>query len=620
MKRFGAWLLLVTLILANPNHVQAANFIGQSYQPRYIVVFDKQIDKKAVEQVGGQVRHSYRTIPACSISVPAEAVRGLEKNPHVRSIEPDVEVLIQGQTTDWGIDVIGVPAAWESGLTGEGTKIAVVDTGIAPHEDLNIAGGVSCTLYTSSYFDDNGHGTHVAGIIGAQDNQLGTVGVAPQASLYSVKVIDAGGAGTLSDLIAGIDWSIINDMDIINLSIGTPDDSPALRQIVDEAYSQGLTLVAAAGNDGTVFGNTDTVKYPANYDSVIAVGAIDKGINRADWSACGSQLEITAPGEAIISTYLNNTYATLSGTSMAAPYVAGIMALLIEAHPDYSNAELRAALDTEVIDLGIAGRDTWYGYGLVQSPVLLTHADFVARFYQLCLLREPGDSELNYWINQLDSGQKTGADLASGFIFSDEFIARDIEDDEYIDILYHTMLARNPDTSGEAYWLDRLAEGKSRLQVLAGFVGSNEFTQLCDDYGITPGSIDLNELDESRADITAFVTRFFQLCLERDPDEAGLAYWVEQLVDGHKTGADIADGFFFSREFQARNLTDTEFLEILYAACLGRQPDHGGLEYWLDKMSSGISRLEVVAGFVKSQEFISLCEVYGIDAGVVNIY
>ncbi|NYD11757.1 minor extracellular protease Epr [Clostridium beijerinckii] len=242
---------------------------------------------------------------------------------------------------------IQAPTAWSSSYTGKGVKIGIVDTGIANHEDLSVAGGAAFTSYTTSYLDDNGHGTHVAGIIGAKNNGYGIVGVANEASLYAIKVLGNDGAGYLSDIIAGIDWCITNKMDIINLSLGSSVPSTALQQEVDKAYNQGILVVAAAGNDGTSDGSTDTVDYPAKYSSVIAVAA---------------------PGVNVLSTYLNNKYVSMSGTSMSAPFVTGDLALLKQANPGLSPNKLRAKLNENVIDLGISGKDSWYGYGLIQAP------------------------------------------------------------------------------------------------------------------------------------------------------------------------------------------------------------------------------------------------------------
>jgi minor extracellular protease Epr len=246
--------------------------------------------------------------------------------------------------------------------------VAVVDTGIANHEDLIISGGVAYTGYTTSYSDDNGHGTHVAGIIAARNNGIGTVGMAPDASLFAVKVLDGAGSGYLSDVVAGIDWSISNKMDIVNLSLGTSTDSSALKQIVDKAYNNGIILVAAAGNSGTADGAGDTINYPAKYPSVIAVGATQPDDTRASFSSTGNTLEVAAPGVGVLSTYPGNRYAKMSGTSMATPYVAGNLALFKEANSSLASPQLRGQLQASVVDLGVGGKDAWFGYGLIQAP------------------------------------------------------------------------------------------------------------------------------------------------------------------------------------------------------------------------------------------------------------
>ncbi|NOW34915.1 S8 family peptidase [Clostridium beijerinckii] len=159
-----------------------------------------------------------------------------------------------------------------------------------------------------------------------------------------IKVLGNDGAGYLSDIIAGIDWCITNKMDIINLSLGSSVPSTALQQEVDKAYNQGILVVAAAGNDGTSDGSTDTVDYPAKYSSVIAVAAIDSNNKRPSFSSTGNNVEVAAPGVSVLSTYLNNKYVSMSGTSMSAPFVTGDLALLKQANPGLSPNQLRAKL------------------------------------------------------------------------------------------------------------------------------------------------------------------------------------------------------------------------------------------------------------------------------------
>lgn len=335
---------------------------------RVIVVFKNKADKNLVVQAKGSIKREYKNANALSISVPATAIKALKNNPNIIAVEPDIVIKAKSQTLDWGVNRIDAPTAWASSLTGKGVKIGIVDSGIAKHEDLTVAGGASFTSYTTSYLDDNGHGTHIAGIIGAKNNSYGTVGIANEASLYAVKVLGKDGAGYLSEIIAGIDWCITNKMDIINLSLGSSTSSYALQQVVDKAYSQGILVVAAAGNDGNTSGSLDTVNYPAKYASVIAVSATDSKDARASFSSTGSKIEVAAPGVNILSTYLNNQYVSISGTSMAAPYVAGNLALLKQANPTLTSSQLRMKLRENVVDLGTTGIDNWFGYGLIKAP------------------------------------------------------------------------------------------------------------------------------------------------------------------------------------------------------------------------------------------------------------
>jgi len=367
MKKLGSVILIFTLLFSLiPTMGEVA--AKQNSSERVLVIFKDKVDKNLVSNAKAKIHREYSHISALAISVPTVALKGLENNPNVLAVEKDQLVQVKSQTQDWGIKRTDAPTAWQAGFTGKGVKIAVVDSGIASHEDLQISGGASFTSYTSSYSDDNGHGTHVAGIIGARNNTFGFVGMAYESNIYAVKVLDQNGSGYLSDVVAGIDWSITNKMDIINLSLGTTSHSSTLQQVVDKAYSQGILVVAAAGNNGTVDGSGDTVNYPARYDSVIAVAASDSNNNRASFSTTGSTIEVAAPGVNIFSTYLGNKYVSMSGTSMAAPYASGNLALLKQAHPTLTAAELRKKLQENVIDLGASGKDTWFGFGLIQAP------------------------------------------------------------------------------------------------------------------------------------------------------------------------------------------------------------------------------------------------------------
>jgi len=346
-------------------------FAESNEKKQLLIVFEEQLNNQEVieivESAGGNVMEIYEQVAVALIQTPQSSIDELLANPFVNHVEEETLIHLHAQVEDWGIQAANIPAAWNSNFTGEGVKIAVIDSGIAPHSDLALAGGISTVNYTSSYYDDQGHGTHVAGIIGARHNNFGVRGVAYESELYAVKAFDQEGSAYLSDIIEGINWSISNDMDIINLSAGTQSESAALRSVVDQAYANGLLIVAAAGNDGAPDGLEDTVDFPARYPSAIGVGAIDSSFRRATFSSTGPAVEVAAPGVRILSTYLGNQYAYLSGTSMATPYVTGELALLKQAYPQLSNEKLRQLLIDHTRDAGPAGRDPLFGYGIIQA-------------------------------------------------------------------------------------------------------------------------------------------------------------------------------------------------------------------------------------------------------------
>ncbi|MBY6037115.1 cell wall-binding repeat-containing protein [Fictibacillus nanhaiensis] len=359
-------LILVTIFLTSQINIVHAN----SNHEEVLIMFDEKVNREIVTSFGGEIKHTFKHMPMVSAVVPAGKVTLIKNNPNVTFVQNNTKIQSNGQVTDWGINKLVTQRAWSSGYTGKGIKIAILDTGITQHNDLQISGGVSYKSYTKSYNDDNGHGTHMAGIIGAKNNTFGSVGVAPDALLYAVKVLDKEGKGEIDSLIKGIEWSISNKMNIINLSLSLEEqvDSPALRAVLDKAYNSGILIVGAAGNHGRSNGSGDTVEYPARYSTVIAVSATDYGDKRLTNSATGSTIEISAPGENIYSTYLNNGYAKMSGTSVASSFVSGNLALLKERYPTLSNKNIRLKLQHLTLDLGAGGKDTAFGYGLIQAP------------------------------------------------------------------------------------------------------------------------------------------------------------------------------------------------------------------------------------------------------------
>ncbi|MEK5100177.1 S8 family serine peptidase [Bacillus glycinifermentans] len=351
---------------------------GQQHGSGVIVVYKNKSGQETALENSESVDHQYKHIPAVAVTADKETVQDLKDDPDILYVEKNVsftaadstefKVLSDeiGEDSDsfeqWNLKPIQAEKAWSAGLTGKNVKVAVIDTGISAHDELTVSGGTSTVSYTSSYSDDNGHGTHVAGIIGAKHNDYGIDGIAPGVQLYAIKALDQNGTGDLESILKGIDWSIEHGVNVINMSLGTSTDSQILHDAVDKAYQKGILLVAASGNDG----NGHPVDYPAAYSSVIAVSATDEENGIAGFSNTGADVEFSAPGTSIISTYLHQQFAAGSGTSQATPHVTGMLALLKQLYPNETSAGLRQQLQQNVNDLGDAGRDQLFGYGLIQ--------------------------------------------------------------------------------------------------------------------------------------------------------------------------------------------------------------------------------------------------------------
>lgn len=264
----------------------------------------------------------------------------------------------------WHLPSVSAPQAWDNTTGSAEVTIAVIDTGVDyNHQDLagKCVAGYNYVDRNSDPMDDHGHGTHVAGIAAALgDNSTGVAGADWRARIMPIKVLDAQGSGYDSDVAAGIRYAADHGAEVVNMSLGSSSYSYTLAEAVNYAYNKGVTLVAAAGNDGS------SVSYPAACDHVIAVGALDQGDNLAYFSNRGQALDLTAPGVSILST-VPGGYGKMSGTSMASPLVAGCASLLLAAHPGYSPSQVEAALVEGATDLGSAGFDTDYGHGKVNA-------------------------------------------------------------------------------------------------------------------------------------------------------------------------------------------------------------------------------------------------------------
>lgn len=266
----------------------------------------------------------------------------------------------------WGMPAIAAEQAWKITMGTPEVVVAVLDTGIdLNHPDLaqNMVNGINIINPGLLPQDDHGHGTHVAGIVAAvTNNGVGVAGVAGNCSLMPVKVLDSDGGGTDFGVAQGIQWAADNGARVINLSLGGPEYSKALEDAVKYARAKGSLIVAAAGNEGS-----NKILYPAAFADAIAVGATDIDDELAYFSNYGNALDIVAPGVSIFSTVWDDSYDYMSGTSMSAPHVAGVAALVLSYNPDYTLEQVESAIINNTDDLGAPGWDPYYGHGRLNA-------------------------------------------------------------------------------------------------------------------------------------------------------------------------------------------------------------------------------------------------------------
>lgn len=277
---------------------------------------------------------------------------------------------VNDEIIDYGVKMVGAPLEWGETM-GEGIKVGIIDTGVdSDHPELvnrikdgaNFSGGSM-----DDFEDENGHGTHICGIVAAEKNGIGVIGVAPKADLYVAKAFGKNGKTTYGSIAKSIRWLVDNDVDVINMSFSSDMASREYQTLISDVYNHGISIICAAGNEGEQGENT--IGYPAKFEETIAVSAVDINRNIADFSSQGYAAEISAAGIDIYSTYLNGGYATLSGTSMATPIITGAVALLMgKGYLRYGRRltpdEIRLLLNIYTENVSNNGRDKRYGYGI----------------------------------------------------------------------------------------------------------------------------------------------------------------------------------------------------------------------------------------------------------------
>ena len=280
------------------------------------------------------------------------------------------------ETIDWGLAAYGVPDQWKD-TRGENIRVAVLDTGIdARHPDLADAMDDARDFTGSRHgpADRQGHGTHVAGTIAARANDVGVIGVAPLCRLLIGKVLGDDGSGTSESVAAGVDWAADAGADILSMSLGSPQPATEIHTAIRRAVAEGKFVICAAGNDG----RDESVNFPARWEETVAVGAVDRNGTIARFSSRGPQVDICAPGQDVLSTFPGGGYAKLSGTSMATPFVAGVVALMLAKHrarggatPVNSQSQLLEHLKRAARDAGPVGHDPAYGFGLIDPGLVI---------------------------------------------------------------------------------------------------------------------------------------------------------------------------------------------------------------------------------------------------------
>jgi len=242
-------------------------------------------------------------------------------------VDPIISLQAAQQKIGWNITAFNLPSTWKK-TKGEGVKVAILDSGCdLDHPDLkkNLLEGKNFVEPSQPPKDMCGHGTHVAGTIAAENNDVGMVGVAPECKIIPVKVLDANGNGNMANVAKAIRWAATSGADIISLSLGSPCKLQQVRKAIQYAAKRGIPTFCAAGNAG----KTKEVFYPAAYPETIAIGSINENFQRSSFSNTGKNLDFMAPGDKIFSTYPPDWYSILSGTSMACPFAVGVAALLL---------------------------------------------------------------------------------------------------------------------------------------------------------------------------------------------------------------------------------------------------------------------------------------------------
>lgn len=376
------FLMAAVVMLTMPSHVPAKSDVNLQSE-RYIIKFKANSKNSVINALAnsqGKIKLTSDKHRMIAVNLPAQAAKQFKSRNDVEFVELDPKRYLLAEEVPYGIGMVEAvhdnQHPFMMGSANTNMTVCIMDTGYdLGHEDLpnhiGVTGSDGYASYNSgNWFEDgHGHGTHVSGTIAALGNNgKGVVGVNPNDNLklHMVKVFNSQGAWAYgSDLVVAIDQCMAAGANVISMSLGGSGSSAAENNAFQAAYNAGLLSIAAAGNDGN-----SGLSYPASYDSVVSVAAVDSSGNKASFSQYNSQVEIAAPGVAVKSTLPNNSYASWNGTSMATPHVAGVAALVWNYFPECSNHQMRIGMALSAEDRGGVGRDNSYGYGIVKAKAM----------------------------------------------------------------------------------------------------------------------------------------------------------------------------------------------------------------------------------------------------------
>lgn len=380
----------------NGQHLDATRYRADGVdRTRVLVTFRNSPDALALDQLEARTRFQVdRRIPAIGAAVlrisgsPEAAVAQLSSDPAIAHAELDRAIILDDVTVNdperskqYGLDKIRAGKAWDLTRGSEQVVIGIVDSGVdTDHPDLRakLLPGVNTVDPTLTVRDDVGHGTHVAGIAAASTNNgVGIAGIASQCKVLPVKALSTA-FGSVSSVAQGVIWAVDHGADVINMSLGINEPSEVLTNAVQYALSKNVVLVATMGNK-----NVEAPRYPASIPGVIAVGSTDSTDRKSRFSNYGAWMSVSAPGTDIFSTFPtypvsipasngNAGYEYMSGTSMAAPLVTGLCALVRSKHPDLAPAEVKRLIERTAVDLGDRGADKMFGNGRIDAFAALS--------------------------------------------------------------------------------------------------------------------------------------------------------------------------------------------------------------------------------------------------------